>query len=134
MKLASWQAKQGTSARIRANATNAIWTHCMIHGEALAAEHISEELHDILKTVISAIKFIKNTPKKLRIFIKKCKDMGSDHSRVLFYSRYCWLSLGNSLSRVYAYLKDENHACIESFSKNLGGPWSALKTLREPQL
>lgn len=100
----------------------------MIHGEALAAEHISEELHDILKTVISAIKFIKNTPEKLRIFVKMCKDMGSDHTYVLFYSSYCWLSLGNSLSRMfelrnemYAYLKYENHACIESFSKTLGG-------------
>lgn len=49
----------------------------MIHKEALAAEHLSEELHDILETVISAINFIKNTPKakfiKAMFFEKMCK-------------------------------------------------------------
>lgn len=49
--------------------------------------------------------------------------MGSDPLRVLIYRNSRWLSLGNSLSRVfelghkmYVYLKDENHACTESFS------------------
>lgn len=60
MEAASYMAgqKKGLQACIRAKGANAIWTHCMIHKEALAAENLSEEMHDILKTFIYAINFI----------------------------------------------------------------------------
>ncbi|XP_069063747.1 zinc finger BED domain-containing protein 5-like [Pleurodeles waltl] len=113
---------QGLQARIRSKAPNAIWTHCIIHREALAAGNLSEELHNILKIVTKVINFIKTRPMKARFFAKLCEDMGAEHSCLLFYSSSRWLSLGNSLLRVYelrneiySYLHNDEHCFADKF-------------------
>ncbi|XP_078537946.1 zinc finger BED domain-containing protein 5-like [Lissotriton helveticus] len=113
---------QGLQARIRSKAPNAVWTHCIIHREALAAGNLSEELHGILKIVIKVVNHIKTRPMKARFFAKLCEDMGADHSCLLFYSSSRWLSLGNSLLRVYelrneiySYLHDDEHCFADKF-------------------
>lgn len=59
---------------------------------------------------------------KARFFAKMCEDMGAEHSCLLFYSSSCWLSLGNSLHRVYelrneiySYLHEEEHCLADKF-------------------
>ncbi|XP_069059689.1 protein FAM200A-like [Pleurodeles waltl] len=113
---------QGFQARIRSKAPNAVWTHCIIHREALAAGNLSEELHNILKIVTKVINFIKTRPMKARFFAKLCEDMGAEHSCLLFYSSSRWLSLGNSLLRVcelrneiYSYRHDDEHCFANKF-------------------
>lgn len=113
---------QGLRDRIRSKAPNAVWTHCMIHREALAAETLSGELHDILKIVIKVVNFIKTSPMKKRFFAKLCDDIGAEQSCLLFYSSSQWLSLGNSLLRlyelrneIYSYLHDEEHCFADNF-------------------
>ncbi|XP_069083616.1 zinc finger BED domain-containing protein 5-like [Pleurodeles waltl] len=113
---------QRLQARIWSKAPNAIWTHCIIHREALAAGNLSEELHNILKIVTKVIHFIKTRPMKARFFAKLCEDMGAEHSCLLFYSSSRWLSLGNSLLRVYelrneiySYLHDDEHCFADKF-------------------
>ncbi|XP_069092632.1 protein FAM200A-like [Pleurodeles waltl] len=113
---------QGLQARIRSKAPNAIWTHCIIHREALAAGNLNKELHNILKIVTKVINFIKTRPMKARFFAKLCEDMGAEHSCLLFYSSSRWLSLGNSLLRVYelrneiySYQHDDEHCFADKF-------------------
>ncbi|XP_066482086.1 SCAN domain-containing protein 3-like [Tiliqua scincoides] len=113
---------QGLRDRIRSKAPNVVWTHCMIHREALAAENLSEELHGILKIVIKVVNFIKTSPMKKRFFAKLCDDIGAEQSCLLFYSSSQWLSLGNSLLRlyelrneIYSYLRDEEHCFADKF-------------------
>ncbi|XP_078534013.1 SCAN domain-containing protein 3-like [Lissotriton helveticus] len=48
---------QGLQARIRSKAPNAVWTHCIIHREALAAGNLSEELHE---DEVEPIKWVNN--------------------------------------------------------------------------
>lgn len=99
---------QGLQSRIRAKAPNAVWTHCIIHREALAAATFSPELSAVIKTVIQVINFIKTRPMKARFFSKLCDDTGAQHSSLLYYSSARWLSLGNSLLRVFE-LRQEIH-------------------------
>ncbi|XP_069098337.1 protein FAM200A-like [Pleurodeles waltl] len=112
---------QGLQACIRSKAPNAVWTHCIIHREALAAGNLSEELHNILK-IVKVILFIKTRPMKARYFAKLCEDVGANHSCLLFYSSSRWLFICTSLLRVYelrneiySYLHDEEHCFANKF-------------------
>uniref|UniRef100_A0A1B6ISX9 Uncharacterized protein n=1 Tax=Homalodisca liturata TaxID=320908 RepID=A0A1B6ISX9_9HEMI len=113
---------QGLQSRIREKAPNAIWTHCIIHREALAAAKFSSELSAVIKTVIQVINFIKTRPMKARFFSKLCDDTGAQHSSLLYYSSARWLSLGNSLLRlfelrqeIHIFLSEDNNALADMF-------------------
>ncbi|XP_078503445.1 zinc finger BED domain-containing protein 5-like [Lissotriton helveticus] len=113
---------QGLQAHIRSKVPNAVWTHCIINREALVAGNLSEELHGVLKIVIKVVNYLKTRPIKAPFFAELCEDMGADHSCLLFYSSSRWLSLGNSLLRVYelrneiySYLHDDEHCFADKF-------------------
>ncbi|GFW65252.1 SCAN domain-containing protein 3 [Trichonephila clavipes] len=100
-----------------------IWTHCMIHREALASKEISPGLNIVLMTVVTVVNYIKmRPPLKSRIFSGLCKDMGAVHSSLLFYCEARWLSSGKFLQRVYElrneitiFLEEENLPEAEKF-------------------
>ncbi|GFV09568.1 SCAN domain-containing protein 3 [Trichonephila clavipes] len=83
-----------------------IWTHCMIHREALASKEMSPGLNIVLMTVVTVVNYIKIRPLKSRIFSGLCKDMGAVHSSLLFYCKARWLSRGKFLQRVYELRKE----------------------------
>lgn len=68
---------QGLQSLIRAKAPNAVWTHCIIHREALAAAKFSPELSAVIKSVTQVINFIKTRPMKARFFSKLSDDTGA---------------------------------------------------------
>ncbi|GFX30976.1 SCAN domain-containing protein 3 [Trichonephila clavipes] len=103
-----------------------IWTHCMIHREALASKEISPGLNIVLMTVVIVVNYIKMRPLKSRIFSGLCKDMGAVHSSLLFYCEARWLSRGKFLQRVYElrneitiFLEEENLPEAEKFRDGL---------------
>ncbi|GFU56842.1 SCAN domain-containing protein 3 [Trichonephila clavipes] len=104
-----------------------IWTHCMIHREALASKEISPGLNIVLMTVVTVVNYIKMRPLKSRIFSGLCKDMGTVHSSLLFYCEARWLSRGRKfLQRVYElrneitiFLEEENLPEAEKFRDGL---------------
>ncbi|GFU69580.1 SCAN domain-containing protein 3 [Trichonephila clavipes] len=103
-----------------------IWTHCMIHREALASKEISSGLNIVLMTVVTVVNYIKMRPLKSRIFSGLCKDMGAVHSSLLFYCEARWLSREKFLQRVYElrneitiFLEEENLPEAEKFRDGL---------------
>ncbi|GFT47637.1 SCAN domain-containing protein 3 [Trichonephila clavipes] len=103
-----------------------IWTHCMIHREALASKEISPGLNIVLMIVVTVVNYIKMRPLKSRIFSGLCKDMGAVHSSLLFYCEARWLSRGKFLQRVYElrneitiFLEEENLPEAEKFRDGL---------------
>ncbi|GFT40196.1 protein FAM200A [Trichonephila clavipes] len=78
-----------------------IWTHCMIHREALSSKEMSPGLNIVLMTAVTVVNYIKMRPLKLRIFSGLCRDMGAVHSSLQFYCEARWLSRGKFLQRVY---------------------------------
>ncbi|XP_060878351.1 protein FAM200A-like [Metopolophium dirhodum] len=90
----------GLQALVKKKAPNAVWTHCIIHREALASKIISPSLNEVLLSVIEIVNFIKTRPIKSRCFKKMCEDMGAEHTSLLYYCNSRWLSRGNVLKRL----------------------------------
>ena len=99
----------GLQALIRNKAPNSLWTHCIIHREALASKHLSPSLNLVLERVVN---FIKTRPMKARFFKKLCEDMGAEHTSLLYYCSSRWLSRGNVLSRTFE-LRQEMYIFLE---------------------
>lgn len=96
----------GLQALVKKKAPNAVWTHCIIHREALASKIISPSLNEVLLSVIEIVNFIKTRPIKSRCFKKMCEDMGAEHTSLLYYCNSRWLSRGNVLKRVFELRKE----------------------------
>ncbi|KAJ4933918.1 hypothetical protein JOQ06_006727 [Pogonophryne albipinna] len=107
-------------ALIKRVAPGAVWTHCIVHREALASKQLSPELNAVLSDVITTVNDIKTRPLKARLLSALCEGMGSEYTAVLFHSESRWLSRGKVLSRVLA-LKDEGYTAIHTVQR-----WSEL--------
>ncbi|XP_008186759.1 zinc finger BED domain-containing protein 5-like [Acyrthosiphon pisum] len=77
----------GLQALIRQKAPEMIWTHCLIHREALASQYISCSLNCVLEIVIKVVNYVKIRPVKARFFQKLCEEMGAEHTTLLFYCK-----------------------------------------------
>jgi hypothetical protein len=84
------------------------FTHCVLHQEALAAKHLSEELKEVLDQSVKIVNFIKTRPQKSCYLKILCQDMGSLHENLLLHTVVRWLSRGNVLSCVFE-LREELH-------------------------
>jgi hypothetical protein len=88
------------------NATDIIYTHCIIHREALAAKKIAPELNKVLQETVTVVNFISSQVLNSRLFSKLCKAMGSDHDKRLLHAEVRWLSRGRVLQKLVE-LKEE---------------------------
>ena len=93
--------KSGFQTRVKEKAPNAKGTHCMIHRYALASKTLPVPLQDVLSSVIKIVNFVKGSALQTRLFKQLCKEMGSEHESLLFYTQVRWLSKGNVLRRVF---------------------------------
>jgi len=107
----------GLQALIRSKAPDAMWTHCIIHREALASKYLSPALNQVLECVMNVVSFIKTRPLKSRFFKKLCEDIGAEHISLLYYSSARWLSRGNVLSRTFE-LRQEMYIFLKEGHKN----------------
>ncbi|XP_060873899.1 protein FAM200A-like [Metopolophium dirhodum] len=74
---------------------NLITIHCFLHREALIVKSSDGgELSDVLKTVIEMINYIKKRPVKCRIFEELCKNIGTEHTTLLYHTEIRCLSRG----------------------------------------
>jgi hypothetical protein len=112
----------GLQSFIKSKSPDALWTHCIIHIEALAAKYLSPALNQVLECVVNVVNFIKTRPLKARFLKKLYDDMGAEHSSLLYCSSARWLSRVNVLSRtfelrqeIYIFLK-EGHKYANEFS------------------
>ncbi|KAL4126012.1 hypothetical protein QTP88_010244 [Uroleucon formosanum] len=113
----------GLQALIQNKAPDALWTHCIIHREALASKYLSPELNQVLECVLNVVNYIKTRSLKSRFFKKLCEDMGAEHTSLLYYSSARWLSRGNMILRtfelreeIYVFIKEEGHKHASEFS------------------
>ncbi|KAM3861136.1 zinc finger BED domain-containing protein 5-like [Diretmus argenteus] len=114
--------RSGLQALIKRAAPNAVWTHCIIHREALASKQLSPELNSVLSDVIATVNLIKTRPLKARIFSALCNDMGAEYTALLFHSESRWLSRGTVLARVIA-LREEIRIFLEEDGNELASKW-----------
>ncbi len=91
---------KGLIAHIRQKNPDTLWTHCVIHREALASK-MSPELKSILNDAVKAINFIKSRPLNACLFRRLCDGMGSEHTELLLHTEVRWLSKGKVLNRLF---------------------------------
>ncbi|KAL2102327.1 hypothetical protein ACEWY4_001495 [Coilia grayii] len=113
----------GVPALIKQNAPHAVFTHCMLHREALVAKRIDDELNQVLQDTIQAVNFIKTRPLKHRLFALLCNEMEARFHGLLLHSNVRWLSRGAVLNRVYEmraeiaeFLSSEKHQLAGRFT------------------
>ena len=78
--------KSGVVKRIKEKAPDAEWTHCFLHREALCAKKMSQELHEILNSVVKCVNLIKARPLTLerRYFALPRKTAAVNYDRNIF--------------------------------------------------
>jgi hypothetical protein len=64
--------KERLQALIKRSAPEAVWTHCVVHRESLAAKELCPELSEVMDTVIRTVNYMKTRPLKSRIFAEFC--------------------------------------------------------------
>ena len=63
-------------------------------------KHLPQELSETMSDCIEIVNLIKTKALNLRIFSILCKEMGSEHQSLLFYTAVRWLSRGKLFSRL----------------------------------
>ncbi|XP_022168645.1 protein FAM200A-like [Myzus persicae] len=98
--------KKGFRAKVNEISPSILFTHCMIHREALASKKLEPFVNEVLQYSIRVINFIKSKSLNSRLFTILCNEMGSDHTKLLLHTEVRWLSRGKILLRIVE-LKDE---------------------------
>ena len=91
----------GVVMRIQSVAPNAVFTHCSIHREALAAKMLQSSFKDVLDNAIKVVNLIKARALNSRMFTIMCNDMGAKHDKLLLHTEVQWLSRGKVLFQLF---------------------------------
>ena len=98
--------KSGFRACVMEIAPHVTFLHCMIHRFALSCKVLPAEFFDVLSLVIKMVNNVKGNALNSRLFKIFCKDLGPNHSALLFHCNVHWLSRGNFTKRVYEFHKE----------------------------
>ena len=79
------------SSRRKGENPNRVRSHCVIYREALSSRTLTISLKDRLATIVQAVNYVKESVVNIKLFIKLCKDMYSNHETLLFYIFVRWL-------------------------------------------
>lgn len=112
---------KGFNTRLKEKAPHCLVFHCMIHRQALASKHLSDELNETMKTVVKIVTFIKAHPVNKRIFAELCED--KVHQTLLLHTEVCWLSRGQVLvhfielkEKIKEFLKMNNQKLFDEMT------------------
>jgi hypothetical protein len=116
--------KQGVVAQIKEVAPDAIFVHCSIHREALAARKMPAILKTVLTDAVKVVNFITSRATNSRLFSILCNEMGSEHDKLL-HTEVRWLSRGNVLSRLFE-LRSEVQIFLSNTTLDLSNRFSYI--------
>ena len=111
----------GVVTRIQSVAPNAVFTHCTIHREALAAKTLQSSFKGVLDNAIKVVNMIKARALNSRMFTIMRNDMGAEHDKLLLHTEVRWLSKGKVLFRLF-----ELRAEVRLFLIDINSPFQNL--------
>ncbi|XP_063786022.1 zinc finger BED domain-containing protein 5-like [Pseudophryne corroboree] len=120
----------GLVTRVQAVAPQAVWTHCIIHRQALVAKKMPPILKQVLDEAVRTVNVIKSSATSARLFRVLCEEMGAEHHQLLYHTEVRWLSRGKVVNRLFE-LRDEVHFFLSDrdsmlAEKFLDAKWLAL--------
>lgn len=105
----------GPVKRVQEVAPAAVWSHCIIHWNALAAKKMAEELRVVLGEAVKIVNLIKSRPLNARL----CSIL---FNQLFLHSDVRWFSRAKVLTRLCDLRKEvvlsPRHICL-MFSKGL---------------
>ena len=111
----------GVVTQIQSVAPNAVFTHCSIHREGLAARTLQSSFKDVLDNAIKVVNLIKARALNSSMFTIMCNDMGAEHDKLLLHTEVRWLSRGKVLLRLI-----ELRAEVRLFLIDINSPFQNL--------
>ncbi|KAM3835905.1 zinc finger BED domain-containing protein 5-like [Diretmus argenteus] len=90
----------GLVKQVQAVAPAAVWSHCIIHRQALATKRMPKELRAVLDEAVKIVNLIKSRALNARLFSILCNEMGAHFNQLLLHSEVRWLSRGKVLTRL----------------------------------
>jgi hypothetical protein len=78
--LGSWS---GLMTLVKERNPAIIWTHCIIHRQALPAKILPHDLCNVLNLAIKAVNFVKRSALNIRHFAATYTDLGADHKKLI---------------------------------------------------
>ena len=90
----------GLVKRVQDVAPAVVWSHYIIHRQALAAKKMPEELRAVMGEAVKIVNLIKSRALNARLFSILCDEMGAHFRQLLLHSEVRWLSRGKVLTRL----------------------------------
>lgn len=78
----------------------------MIHQQILTMKTLPQELHEVMKGVISSVSFVKGSTLNSQLFAQLCSELEAPNKALLFQTEVRWLSRRKVLKHVFE-LHDE---------------------------
>lgn len=97
----------GLVSRVKELTQRAVWTHCTIHRQALAAKKMPNDLRSVLDEAVKIVNLIKARPLNARLFHILCDDLGAHYKQLLLHTEVRWLSRGRVLSQRFDLREEE---------------------------
>ncbi|XP_022597516.1 zinc finger BED domain-containing protein 5-like [Seriola dumerili] len=86
--------------QVQAVASAAVWSHCIIHRQALATKRMPKELRMVLDEAVKTVNLIKSRAMNACLSSILCNEMGAHFHQLLLHSEVRWLSRGKVLTRL----------------------------------
>lgn len=84
------------------------WTHCFLHSENLATNHMPPELYEVMNVAVNTVNYINKTANCLAAL---CERLDADHLQILYQREVRWLSRGRVLNHLSEWRKRSTHIC-----------------------
>jgi len=95
-------------------------SHSVLHRYQLASRTLPSDLMGVFDTTVRMINFVRSRALNHRIFQRLAKEMGAEHTVLLYHTNVRWLLQGLALSRVFE-LRTE----LEIFLREKNSPLQA---------
>jgi hypothetical protein len=72
----------------------------------LLSKHLRPKIEKGLQIGVNIVNYVKTRPLKARIFARSCKEMGAEHTSLIFYCERKWLSWKDILKWTFVLCSD----------------------------
>ena len=80
---------------------NLVIFHRILHRYALMSKTLPDNLKEVMDAAVHIVNFIRGRATNHRLFKRLCKEMGTEHTVLLFHTNVRWLSRGKVFNRLF---------------------------------
>ena len=93
--------KSGFVTLLKETNPNLVIIHCILHRYALMSKTLPDNLKEVMDSAVHIVNFIRGRATNHRLFKHLCKEMGTEHTVLLFHTNVRWLSGGKVFNRLF---------------------------------